>query len=560
MVEKNNEQQTDNTSKYKMRTRFFFLMTFFVLLLFVLFQIFGNFAYLKYRNPKNALEQKMDQRKIEEMTEKVRGAYNYETNDNPNCVVISNTFSNRNMEVSSVLETLEGGKISHLCLKQDQVDEMNFDELPDSLQCVIVCNDKEGMSLSQEQIMRLVEKKITIIYTQMPDAQAIEDQELQEVFGIEKLNGVLEQKGMRFTDDVFAGGILELDSIRYKLEDVDLEPSTKVFAYGSMENVKKDKTGETKNEDLPPLMWRNTYQGCKIYVVNGEFFVENKGYGLLTAIFSDMEEDYMYPVINASVMIYDSIPYVGSVDEELLDRLYSRNAERFQSDILLPDIISICKRLDIVPTFYTHADASMRHMNYFERSVLSLDGELVYKENADIVAKDISRPEGRIWDDYPSLPIIVAGYDKNDDDLNRLYSIGTTFGCVIHSVDIAQIVNPESDDYDWVKISKAYSKYIAFYQEDFGALDRLTATEASERYMEYLIEEPTIVHDGNKIHVKVDQMGKSASFVLRTDKEIKDITEGATYKRFGDNSYLIKTTVDDFTLTLKNQKNKTFHE
>lgn len=537
---------------YRTQRKTFFVITGLIILLFIIFQFIGNITSYEYPNPKESLDEGRFSEHLVSLSEEMKTAYNYETQERPSVIVISETFEKTNMEISSVLETLEGMKILHQCVDYTEVEGLNVEEIPTSVQLIIVCGDKNGNALQKAQLEGLTEKGIAILYTQMPEADAIRTEDLMEFFGIFKLKGKLDQKGMRFVDDVFAGGVLDLYDMEYSLEDVSLESTCKIFAYGL-----KGRTEEEveRNENLPPLMWRNRIDDSKIYVVNGKFFEENKGYGILAAVLSDIYEDFIYPIVNASVMIYDSIPYDGVANEELMKELYSRNSLQFQTDILMPNLVSICKRLDVVPTFYTSAGHQLPEMEYFERSVLDLGGELIYEEDAQVKAIDITNPEGRIWDECPNLPVIVTGFEKNDSDMTKLYSIGSTFGIVVHRVDISKIINADSTKMDWVTVSKDYSDYIAYYQEDFGSFDSVKASEAAIRYMEYMLMKPSIVYEEKTIKVDIEHMPKQASFILRTDKEVEAVVNGS-FEKLEKNMYLIKTNETSILIQIKDADNR----
>lgn len=548
------ETKTKKKRKYRLQKKTFWGITGMMLLLACLFQVIGNFTFFEFPDPSGELMENMTSEKLHHLTEEMKTVSHYETSENPEFLIISKDFASSSMEVSAVLETMEGMKLLHQCVSYAEAENLDMSGLPESVQAVIVCGDKQGTALKKQQLEMLVDKGIHIIYTQMPSAEGITENDLAGLFGIYKMNGVLDQKGMRFIDEVFLGGNLELEDIEYALEDVELYATCKIYAYG-LKVVNKEVV--ERNEQLPPLMWRNTLKNSKIFVVNGNFFEENKGYGLLTAILTQIYGDYLYPIINASVMIYDSIPYDGVANEELMMNLYSRNSLKFQTDILVPDLVSICKRLDVIPTFYTSADLTLPQMEYIERSVLELGGELVYQENAQVKAVDISNPEGRIWDEYPNLPVIVTGFEKNDSDMTKLYSIGSTFGIVVHRVDISKIINADSDEMSWVNISKDYSEYIAYYQEDFGELERMTAKDAAIRYMEYMLMKPEITYYDHKIDVQIDNMPQKASFILRTEKEIEKV-ENAEYTELDNQMYLIETEQDKVTIWLKDSKNAVF--
>jgi hypothetical protein len=534
--------------EYRLRKRIFTIITAVFFLLLIVFQLTGNSSFIVYKDPEGVLKSEMKDDYLDKMTEDVKSISNYVTIVDPEFLVINADYEKSDMEVSAILETLECMKVKHMCVTTAEIQSQKNLDIPFSIKTVIVSGDMNGDTLSDSQIEWLNQKGINFIFTTMPKALGIEKNNLHALLGIEVLNGVIDQEGMRFTDEVFLGGQFEVKDIKYQLEDVDLMASCKVYAYGL--KVVDEEIVE-RNEQLPPLMWRNTYGNSKVFVVNGDYFAENMGYGLLTAMITHLQGDnYLYPVANVSVMIFDSIPYNGEANEELLQKLYSRDSIKFQTDILWPSLISICKRLDIVPTMYTSSGEKMNQTDYFERSIIDLHGELIFSETAQVCARDISVPEGRIWDQYPDLPVIVTGFKKNDADMLRLYSICSTFGAVIHRVDTAEVIAPKSEDNDWVDVEKEFSDYIAYYLDDFSPLDDVTASDASVRFLEYRFMEPTISYEGNDIFVEINNMPEKASFVLRTNKEIDNI-EGADYDKIDEKSYLVESENDRFTIHLK---------
>ncbi|WKY48300.1 DUF2194 domain-containing protein [Eubacteriaceae bacterium ES3] len=539
----------------RLRKRIFTVITVILFLLLIIFQVTGNFSFIRYHDPEEILLEEMENAYLDEMALEVKSLGGFTSSVDPEILVINEEYAQSNMEVSAILETLDCMKVKYMCLTRAEVQSQNSLQIPNSIETVIISGDTEGDTLSQSQIEWLNQKGINFIYTSMPKAAGIEKNNLYGLMGIKALNGIIEQVGMRFTDDVFLGGLLEVKDIKYQLEDVELMASCKEYAYGL--KVKDEEVVE-RNEQLPPLLWRNTYGDSKVFVVNGDYFTSNMGYGLLTAMLVSLHGDnYMYPVANMSVMIFDSIPYDGLANEELLQELYSRDSLQFQTDILLPSLISTCRRLDIIPTFYTSSDETLRQMDYFRRSILDLHGELIFSESAQVSARDISIPEGKIWDQYPDIPVIITGFEKSDADILRLYSISSTFGAIIHRVDTAEVIVPETEADNWVNVEKEFSKYIALYLDDFAPLEELTASDASIRFMEYRYMMPTITYEENKILAKIDNMTDQASFVLRTDKEIEEV-DGGQYYEIDENAYLIETTNEEFSIQLKNPENDIF--
>lgn len=552
---KNENDVTTVKRKYRLKKKHFFIITLLIVFLFLVFQLLGNFSFIKSMNPSNTLDEEKTDKDLQNLTQQMRLVSDYQTRINPEYMVISEGFEEENTEAMSVLETLEGLKHTHICVNVSDLPDIEEIKFPDSLRGVIVCGDKDGTALSQSQLQQFIEKGIHIIYTQMPKAEAIRENGLDDLFGIYKMNGTAKQKGMRFLEKVFVGGNLELNNISYSMEDVDLFPTCKVYAYALKENEEET---EQRNEELPPIIWRNTVNNSKVFVVNGTFFEEKEGYGILTSILAQIYGDYLYPIANSSVMIYESLPYDGVSDEELMKKLYSRNSQRFQTDIMLPDIISLCKRTDIIPTFYTSADSEMSEMDYIERSIIDLEGELIYKKDAGINPVEISGRKGRIWEEYPDIPVTATGYKKNDEDLIRLYSIASAFGFIAHKFDVFDIVNPKSEKNNWVTVEKDYEKYISYYKEDFEKLEAMTAKNASIRYMEYRLLKPQITYGESRIDVKIEQMAEKASFILRTEKTIDEVVD-CKYTKLSDNVYLIETKKDSMSILLK-EENAVYRE
>ena len=208
-----------------MQKRQYYVITAGIILLCVGFQLVGNFSFVQYRDPEAVLaSEQMDSYGME-LTARMKEAPDYVNEKQMEYMVISKDFSGDSQEAASVLETLEGMKKYHACVSLSAVKNMKVNRLPSTLKAVIICGDKEGEALSLQQRQELVARGIHLIYTQMPSVNGIRKNHLASLFGINRMNGKLKQKGMRFTDEVFLGGNLDLEDISYTLEEVQLEPT-----------------------------------------------------------------------------------------------------------------------------------------------------------------------------------------------------------------------------------------------------------------------------------------------------------------------------------------------
>ena len=64
--------------------------------------------------------------------------------------------------------------------------------------------------------------------------------------------------------------------------------------------------------------------------------------------------------------------------------------------------------------------------------------------------------------------------------------------------------------------------------------------------------EPHITYGENYIEVEIEQMPEKASFLLRTEKEIEEVS-GCEYTKLCDGAYLIETEQDYISISLKDE-------
>ena len=102
-----------NNRKYKIQRKIFLAITILMLFIACLFQVIGNFTFFEFPNPQIALTENMVSERLTVLTEKMKDVKHYDTVQNPEYIVVSKDFLASNMEVSSVLETLEGMKLCH---------------------------------------------------------------------------------------------------------------------------------------------------------------------------------------------------------------------------------------------------------------------------------------------------------------------------------------------------------------------------------------------------------------------------------------------------------------
>lgn len=417
-------------------------------------------------------------------------------------------------------------------------------------------------------LKKFIAEKKTILFLSMPNEKFIKELEIREILGIGQLIGEKSEKTLTLVPGFILGGVHELKSMIYKIYDVELLYSTKVFGYGK------------KNS---PIIWRNIYQGSEIYVINASFMNTNASYGILSALMSQIHEDYIYPVVNARLMTYEGFPYITDENKDKLEEFYNRDAMKFQNDILLPNILTINKRRQFIPNGYFRVGFKERYKDNIEDYIIKEVGNVdlqmfkdggetgvrysgdaeydkkmysevfndeeiksifIDKETRDMkkivgisdsLESVIGPWEGKkgfeyIDKDVVYIPLTVDGIDnKGQKELEFLSGV-TAFGAIVQNLDVEDFVLLKGDKENWTKSSRSYIKFIDKYREKFSFLEDKNITKASNSVKVFRNSSPKIKISSNKIQMKFDNWIGESHFILRTDKIVGDVVNGKVEK------------------------------
>lgn len=189
-------------------------------------------------------------------------------------------------------------------------------------------------------LKRLSKSGIHIILTSLPDISFIEGSEdFRQLTGIRdiyqpsyKLNGITLYEGF------LLGGKTHYKKFRDSVPYFYLKSGTKTYITGKVRHQKK--LG-IKNEELPPVIWRNQNENSFIFVVNYDFFQDHTGLGMLSAMFSETQEYYIYPIVNAQNIVFQNFPYLSNENSKTISERYYHSSKSFYENVLWPDIVSI---------------------------------------------------------------------------------------------------------------------------------------------------------------------------------------------------------------------------
>ncbi len=211
-------------------------------------------------------------------------------------------------------------------------------------------------------------KGISMIFCNLPEVDVIaKNGKIREVLGIRSVEAYnVELQGIK----LFGGFLLGGDTIytveeeeQQKRQDLDLEipwyvafGGTKTYMVG-MVDEELIKEEEHKNEYLPAIIWRNSHENAKVFVVNGDYLSDSTGLGILNAMMSELHSYELYPVINAQNITVANFPGFAEENTETIMRLYSRDQSDLFRDIMWPSINATMKRNQLHETVFFMAQA-----------------------------------------------------------------------------------------------------------------------------------------------------------------------------------------------------------
>lgn len=243
-----------------------------------------------------------------------------------------------------------------------------------------VVNTKEDIHILAE----MTKLGINIIFTSLPDTSIIESsQTLQKILGIKKvLSENFYTNGMTFFDGFLLGGKTTYHKLKKHIPYFELTSGTKAYAVGEMKNQTAKKV---KNEELPPVIWRAYYDNSFVFSVNSDFFKDHTGLGMLTSMLSEMNEYFIYPIVNAQNIVCQNYPYLSNENSAEIQKRYYHSTKSFCENVLWPDLAQILdstgdKLTGMIAPKFEYSDSEEEiladSVNYCFRQTEKISGEV----------------------------------------------------------------------------------------------------------------------------------------------------------------------------------------
>lgn len=510
----------------------------------------------------------------------------------------------------------------------EQCDSLDDYARPDDGGPVLLCLTGKAVTTTRQAdaLSDMVQAGQNVLFCDVPGAVRLTRlQELQTLLGIREVaQEQVELTGIKLFPGFFLGG-----EVIYSMEDEEEKTGresslsapwylrlsgTKVYMVGMLEDE------EIENEDLPPLIWRNSHGSGRVFAVNGPYMRDETGLGILSAVLYELQDYELYPVVNAQNLSVANFPDFALENTEAMTELYSRDMRRLQMDLMWPNLITaankgkyqmtcfLAPRLDYSTKDSRQADDLTFYLQQFrERSAeagLSMDylpdGSLEKKLTEDQAFFDSSSstysysaayvgsgereaflsadPQGilqnirtvtGVWDDadllfYCTDTTVAQGVTADGfthpylQDL-RVRAIETALAYSNILLDMKRVSWPEEDDPHWEILSESFSSNINTYWNPFADFEKTTLTESDEKVRAFLATDYRDARQEDAITLEITSSDSSQWFLLRTHAETVSSLTGGDYVEIEEDVYLIHALEKTLQIGLKARQNSQYY-
>ena len=148
------------------------------------------------------------------------------------------------------------------------------------------------------------------------------------------------------------------------------------------------------------------------------------------------------------------------------------------------------------------------------------------------------------------LPRTSAGYHPKRQNMYEQISILNYIGNFSHFVHPDELFYEESLAYSWADMEQGLKDFLTEINTRFPFLRAVTNVELMNYFADYLDMDYKVEREQDKMTIITGNNRQPLRFILRQCRDIADIS-GGTYKKVGDDAYLIET---DSSTTVINWK------
>ena len=378
-----------------------------------------------------------------------------------------------------------------------------------------------------------------------------------------------------------------------------LSSASKVYMDGILD---ENSYGDVDAAYKPPIIWRYNTGSDYVFTVNADFMSDVTGIGILTAMRAQLEDAYLYPVVNAQNLVMTSYPSFTLENDAEMRAVYSRDSAAVLRDLIWPGMTSVIEKTDANPSCMLSAKQSytasgnpnpdsltyflqlMREVHseggldlvagdgtdateklkedtdFFDRVVPNYEFQMAYigdiaVADADKALKAVDEtnvatllcdyePTGQILsmqDGYAVISTINEGSLHTFRDDLRMRSIETALGYSTVSEDMYRVIYPGSDDDHWQNIYTALAGNMNNYWSEFDTFNETTISESGDRSRMFLGLVYDVEYGDGEVSVScnISEFMDEAYFVLRIPKGEVTYVTGGDFAKIEDDAYLI---------------------
>ncbi|MBR1854049.1 MAG: DUF2194 domain-containing protein [Lachnospiraceae bacterium] len=467
----------------------------------------------------------------------------------------------------------------------------------------------DGMEVEPDKYLTHIDSYlragVPVFFATLPEVKAIKDNpKLQELLGISDIpKESVKVDGVR----LFGGYLLGGEAISWRSSEgggaddpMFLMPwyvtgvGSKTYMTGLMNDA------VYQGDELPRIFWRNSSQGGMVFAVNGSYMEDETGYGFLDIGLYEISDYVIYPVVNAQNTLLVDFPDFSGADEEIVTRLYSRDAQSIQQDIFWPSIYSMITKFRLKPTcffmtqytfseepkvrngqvdFYlqqlnevgAEAGRSLRYgedmtlgekfaadVAFYDRTGCMYDFRAAYLDDVDEktlhAAGDMMAQEGintlaaetetkdmlaYLADDVSLQGITHKAQEYSFREALRIRGILDSVGYSNMLVDFHPVLWPQSREDSWeIYFDKVYSNIYEGWST-LSFYEQTTLSQSDARVRSFLSVDYVSIRNDDVLYLYLRDGAKEGYFLLRThDEQITGIEDG-TYQKLEEDAWLI---------------------
>lgn len=465
-----------------------------------------------------------------------------------------------------------------------------------------------------EDLIWLAKEGVSLVFCNLPDSEVISvNSDLRKLLGISTVrDNAVTVEGIQLFAGLLLGGEAvyrvqepgdeEYQDLQLAIPWYQTASGTKTYMVGLMELTdSEDEEDSITRENLPAIIWRNSYENAMVFAVNGDYLSDWTGLGLLDSFVYEMEPYQLYPIVNARNTVVADYPNFSSENSEQLYQIYSRTPEGLYRDVMWPGISAVSGRFGLRLTCflmprYFYSDGAkpadddlvfylqqLKEIRAEAGRTLVYAGDVTMEEKLDFDEIFFQTLEGSyrfgayyagteipkeldsllrtgtladirtlVYNDKEEYPLISYFTDEvtlqcitvNAKDYTysqdlRMRSIATALGYTNVLMDMTNVTWPQSQEDQWERYFDDISSNIGTYWSRFRSFSATSLTESDAHVRSFLNLGYQEFRDGDEITLQVENAGEECWFILRTHEERIVGMEGGSYDEIEEDFYLI---------------------